>query len=184
MFKPLEIKWNHCFPDVCWHFENIQHIEESSRVYYYLVVLNSSQKWLSIFLFFANFSCESDRLGCCGHSWVFEDWWRPGSSEPRGQGSAWCRIRYDSTKSDMHIRWQRDKLAWVFLSQCAWFTPDSLQKLICLGHLKKPPQTFGERLYTKAPFFKSAYSHLISHECETDLDEKTGFTDLWVRLSF
>lgn len=58
----------------------------------------------------------------------------------------------------------------VFVSQCAGFILDSLQKLICLGHLGKPPQTFGGGGWTsssQAVSFKSAYFHLISQQYET-----------------
>lgn len=113
---------------------------------------------------------------CCAYSWLSRDKHSPAKCRAQKavkhviKASQW---ETDSTSSDMHR--QREKPACVFVSQCTELTLDSLQKLICLGHLSKPPQTF-RKTSCKAFSFRSAYFHLISHQYEMGSNERAQFT--------
>lgn len=109
-----------------------------------------------------------DRLERVCYSWQSRDKQSPASAGAHKAASHVIKALHwvnGSAGSDMHIRWQKEKPACVFVSQCAEFTLDSIQKRICLGHLSKPPQTFGEdflpsRLFLSLLIFTSFHTSM------------------------
>lgn len=82
----------------------------------------------------------------------------------------------------MHIRWQREKPACAFVSQCAEFTLDSLQKADLFGSPQQTSADIRRRLPTKPSLFKSDYFHLISHQYEMGSYERAQFMVHWAAV--